>query len=175
MSGLMRHCYTHKHNILLGVTTARKVLPLASGIKSNLVPRLRKKPGNEVGSKVPPRDQRQHAQFAEYGAVYMILLILVPRALLMRGATRGSGQIHIRTGIWLASSNTGHCFLTMFLQYPVLDLARVRHTTRKKGSGYENGSYFVGTRCAAGLFGCIEISYSARFSKKLYFLEIDYS
>ena len=71
----------------------------ASGIKSNLVPRLRKKPGNEVGSKVPPRDQRQHAQFAEYGAVYMILLILVPRALLMRGATRGSGQIHIRTGI----------------------------------------------------------------------------
>ena len=99
MSGLMRYCYTHKHNILLGVTTARKVLPLASGIKSNLVPRLRKKPGNEVGSKVPPRDQRQHAQFAEYGAVYMILLILVPRALLMRGATRGSGQIHIRTGI----------------------------------------------------------------------------
>ena len=84
---------------ILGVTTARKVLPLASGIKSNLVPRLRKKPGNEVGSKVPPRDQRQHAQFAEYGAVYMILLILVPRALLMRGATRGSGQIHIRTGI----------------------------------------------------------------------------
>jgi hypothetical protein len=76
--------------IILGVTTARKVLPLASGIKSNLVPRLRKKPGNEVGSKVPPRDQRQHAQFAEYGAVYMILHILVPR---------GSGQIHIRTGI----------------------------------------------------------------------------
>ena len=68
------------------------MLPLASGIKSNLVPRLRKKPGNEVGSKVPPRDQRQHAQFAEYGAVYMILLILVPRALLTCGATRGSGQ-----------------------------------------------------------------------------------
>jgi hypothetical protein len=87
------------YDYLLGVTTARKVLPLASGIKSNLVPRLRKKPGNEVGSKVPPRDQRQHAQFAEYGAVYMILLILVPRALLTRGATRGSGQIHIRTGI----------------------------------------------------------------------------
>jgi hypothetical protein len=122
------------------------VLPLASGIKSNLA-------GNEVGSKVPPRDQRQHAQFAEYGAVYMILLILVPRALLMRGATRGSGQIHIRTGIWLASSNTGHCFLTMFLQYLVLDLARGRHTARKKGSGYENGSYFVGTRCAAEQVG----------------------
>ena len=46
-----------------------------------------------------------------------------------------------------------------------MDLARA---ARKKGSGYENG-------CAAGLFGCIEISYSARFSKKLYFLEIDYS
>jgi hypothetical protein len=53
-------------SIKLGVTTARKVLPLAS--------RLMKKPGNEVGSKVPPRDQKQHAQFAEYGAVYMILL-----------------------------------------------------------------------------------------------------
>jgi hypothetical protein len=36
--------------------------------------------------------------------------ILVPRALLTRGATRGSGQIHIRTGIWLDSSNTGYLF-----------------------------------------------------------------
>jgi hypothetical protein len=46
-----------------------------------------------------------------------------------------------QTGIWLASSNSGYCFLTMFLWYPVMDLARTpRRTTRKKGSGYENAS-----------------------------------
>ena len=42
----------------------------------------------------------------------------------------------------LASSNTVYCFLTMFLWYPVMDLARaprrVPLTARKKGSGYEN-------------------------------------
>jgi hypothetical protein len=44
-----------------------------------------------------------------------------------------------RTGIWLASSNIGHCFLTMFLWYPVMDLARAPHrAARKKGSGDEN-------------------------------------
>jgi hypothetical protein len=74
---------------------------------------------------------------------YRIGNILVPRALLTRGATRGSGQIHIRTGIWLASSNTGYCFLTMFLRYPVMDLARApRRTARKKGSGYENDHWY---------------------------------
>jgi hypothetical protein len=37
-------------------------------------------------------------------------------------------------------------------------------------------SRFARTRCEAGLFWCIEISYGARFSKKLdYFLEIDYN
>jgi hypothetical protein len=74
---------------------------------------------------------------------FLLELILVPRALLTRGATRGSGQIHIRTGIWLASSNTGYCFLTMFSWYPVMDLARApRRAARKKGSGYENGWNF---------------------------------
>jgi hypothetical protein len=44
----------------------------------------------------------------------------------------------------LASSSTGHCFLTMFLWYPVMDLARApRRTARKKGSGYENGVRLV--------------------------------
>jgi hypothetical protein len=54
----------------------------------------------------------------------------------------------VQEGLWpnpypnwhLASSNTGYCFLAMFLWYPVMDLARApRHTTRKKGSGYKNG------------------------------------
>jgi hypothetical protein len=35
-------------------------------------------------------------------------------------------------------------FLTMFLWYPVMDLARApRRTARKKGSGYENAMAFV--------------------------------
>jgi hypothetical protein len=79
--------------------------------------------------------------------------ILLPRALLTRSATRGSGQIHIRTGIWLASSNTGYCFLTMFLWYPVMDLARAPRraplTAHKKGSGYENGN-FGRSNCEVG-------------------------
>ena len=73
--------------------------------------------------------------------------ILVPRAHLTRGqrsATRGSGQIHIK----LASDWPQRRLLfyyriysiTMFLWYPVMDLARApRRTARKKGSGYENG------------------------------------
>jgi hypothetical protein len=38
----------------------------------------------------------------------------------------------------LASSNTGYCFLTMFLWYPVMDLARAPRRTARK-NGYENG------------------------------------
>ena len=69
--------------------------------------------------------------------------ILVPRALLTRGATRGSGQIHIKLASdWLQRRLLFLCRIysfTMFLWYPVLDLARApRRTARKKGSGYEN-------------------------------------
>jgi hypothetical protein len=85
---------------------------------------------------------KNYITLSEGGLPFSAKCILVPTALLTRGATRGSGQIHIRTGIWLASSNTGYCFLTMFLWYPVMDLARAprrdRSNARKKGSGYEN-------------------------------------
>ena len=41
---------------------------------------------------------------------------------------------------WLVLTPDIACFLTIFLWYPVMDLARAsRRTARKKGSGYENG------------------------------------
>jgi hypothetical protein len=50
-----------------------------------------------------------------------------------------------QTGIWLATTKVivliTYIFFTMFLWYPVLDLARApRRTARKKDSGYENGT-----------------------------------
>jgi hypothetical protein len=46
------------------------------------------------------------------------------------------------------SSNTGYCSLTMFLWYPVMDLARAPRralsNARKKGSGYENEAKLEG-------------------------------
>jgi hypothetical protein len=50
-----------------------------------------------------------------------------------------------QTGIWLATTKVivliTYISFTMFLWFPVLDLARApRRTARKKGSGYENGS-----------------------------------
>ena len=72
------------------------------------------------------------------------IVILVPRALLTRGATytvrRGAlaKSISELASDWLV---LGYCFLTMFLWYPVMDLARApRRTAREKGSGYENES-----------------------------------
>ena len=66
-------------------------------------------------------------------------IILVPRALITRGATRGSGQIHnripqkhgkkIMSGVRTSQSDASSD----------MDLARAtRRTARKKGSGYEN-------------------------------------
>jgi hypothetical protein len=66
--------------------------------------------------------------------ITMVLGILVPRALLTRGATIGYNEGYC--------SNTGYIqrdiSFTMFLWYPVLARAP-RRTARKKGSGYENG------------------------------------
>jgi hypothetical protein len=70
-----------------------------------------------------------------------LVFILVPRAVLTRGATRGSGQIHNRIPQkhgkkTMSGVRTSH-------QMPVrnMDLARApRRTARKKGSGYENVS-----------------------------------
>jgi hypothetical protein len=57
----------------------------------------------------------------------------------LRAVRRGAlAKSIFRTDIRLANSNSGHCFLTMFLWYPVMDLARAPRRTARKGSGYEN-------------------------------------
>ena len=86
--------------------------------------------------------------------------ILVPRALLTRGATRG-----------LAKSITGYHKNMVRKQYPVLelanqmpvrnmDLARApRRTARKKGSGYETWLRLVWSRASQILGGKLKLYY----------------
>ena len=76
----------------------------------------------------------------------LVLTILVPEPFLRAFDRARRGALAKSISNWHLighSSNTGYCSLTMFLWYPVMDLARAPRRARsnacKKGSGYENG------------------------------------
>jgi hypothetical protein len=80
--------------------------------------------------------------------------ILVPRALLTRGATRGSGQIHNRIPQKHGKKTMSGVRTSQSDASSDMDLARAsRRTARKKGSGYENAlRLMIKTRTQEGLF-----------------------
>ena len=87
--------------------------------------------------------------FASIPTIYAIVVLVKEAKHLASTQTMGNkkrrGALAKSISNWHLighSSNTGYCSLTMFLWYPVMDLARAprraRSNARKKGSGYEN-------------------------------------